>query len=160
MRRDQTRRAMQDTGNNATHARLFITHLAPGATPAAVADIFKRTRETHKRLAIGGAMLFDGERFGYGIFGAVAALAAAVDAVQSDLRQTGLQLLSSIEGAIPAGWPATGWRSGWTEPDGLATLAAPAADRGSVGVGVGVDVGGGVDVFALWAQLLGASDLL
>ena len=141
---------MQDTGDNATHARLFITHLASGTTPAAVAEIFKRTREAHRRLAIGGAMLFDGERFGYGLVGTAAEVAAAVDVVQSDGRETGLRLLSSIDGAIPAGWPAKGWRSGWTEPDALAELAALAVDDGPRGV----------DALASWAELLGASDLL
>ena len=141
---------MQHTGNTATHARLFITHLATGTTPAAVADIFKRTREAHRRLAIGGAMLFDGERFGYGLFGPVVAVAAAVDAVQSDPHQTDLQLLSSIDGAVPAGWPSQGWRSGWTEPDGLAELAELAADSRPRHV----------DALASWSEVLGASDLL
>lgn len=153
---------MQNTGNNATHARLFITRLATGTTPAVVADIFKRTREAHRRLAIGGAMLFDGERFGYGLFGPVVSVAAAVDAVQSDPYQTGMQLLSSIDGAIPAGWPSQGWRCGWTEPDGLAGLSALAAQAAQCTQAAQATDSAPhhVDALASWSEVLGASDLL
>jgi hypothetical protein len=139
---------MQDPNNNEpTHARLFITHRAPGLAPGAVGEIFKRTRERHDRLGVAGVLLFDGASLGHALSGTLEAVTQAFEAALADPRQTGLVLLSAVEGELPAGWPVRGWRSGWTEPDVLARLAAEDGPRGDAAL-------------AWWLELMGASDLL
>ena len=124
---------------------LAITRLAPGVTASALADIFKRTRGRHRDLGIVGAMLFDGEHFGLLLCGESGQVGRAFDALLVDPRQALPVVL--FDGPNVPSWAARGWRSGWSEPDGLATLAAADSPRD------------GAAMQALQV-LIGASDLL
>jgi hypothetical protein len=136
----------EDARLQARRSLLFATRLASVSAPAAVADIFKRTRERHEQLAIEGVMLFDGEHLGHWLVGRAQALRVALDEVRADRLQSGLRQV--FEGDIPPGWTPHGWRVGWTEPDALADLfaedAAASTDR----------------VLAGWHRLMLAGDLL
>lgn len=123
----------------------MLTHLAPNVGAVMVADIFKRCRERHGRLAIAGTILFDGERFGVLCCGSAAQVALAVEAITSDPRQAWPRVLADGE-EVPA-WAGQTWRSGWCEPDALAPLMATGAAQGPAAL-------------QTWRALLAASDLL
>ena len=124
---------------------LAMTRLASGVTATAVADIFKRTRDRHRDLAIVGAMLFDGERFGLLLCGPSAQVDQTLAALAVDARQAPPVVLA--DGPNVPSWAAQGWRSGWSEPDALAALAAADAPRDDAAL-------------QAWRVLIGASDLL
>jgi hypothetical protein len=133
------------TPARAMRALLLVTRLAPGITAAAVADIFKGTRDRHHKLAITGTMLFDGERFGVLLCGVHGAVGVAFDAISSDPRPVRRGVL--CDGAEIPAWAAQGWRSGWSEPDALAALEA-------------AEVRPDTATLDTWRALVGASDLL
>ena len=124
---------------------LALSRLAPDASATVVADIFKRARDRHRELDIFGAMLFDGERFGVLLCGAPALVEQALDALTVDPWQALPVVLADGPSAPP--WAGGGWRSGWSEPDGLAPLAAADAPRDGAAL-------------QAWRVLIGTSDLL
>lgn len=124
---------------------LVLSRLAPEVPVAAVADIFKRSRERHAELEVSGAMLFDGERLCVLLCGSHAQVERAIDAVFSDPVRTAPAVLADVAHSPP--WAAQAWRTGWSEPDALACLEAADAPQGEAAL-------------ELWRALVDASDLL
>jgi len=120
-----------------------VTWLAPGVSAASLADIFKRTRDRHHQLGVTGVMLFDGDRFAYLLCGAAAEVSEAFDAITADPRQTLPTKLADATDVPP--WAERVWRTGWSEPDALAAVAAAAAPD---------------EALTAWQAVIGASDLL
>lgn len=129
----------------AQRATLVVTRLAPGVGALVVADIFKRCRLRHARLAVTGTILFDGERLGALFCGAAKQVAAAIEAIEADTRLVSLQALVDSHQVPP--WAAQTWHAGWCEPDALAPLTEADAPQG-------------IAAFEAWRALMAASDLL
>ena len=130
------------TGHRAT---LVVTRLAPGVGASVVADIFKRCRQRHARLAVTGAILFDGERLGVWCCGAAEKVAAAIEAIHADPLLVAPRTLVDADEVPP--WAAQTWHAGWCEPDALAALTEADAPRGSAAI-------------EAWRAVMAASDLL
>ena len=124
---------------------LLLSRLAAEAGAGAVADIFKRSRQRHGTWSIAGVMLFDGDRLGALLCGAPQRVELAVEALITEPRLTAPVVLARA--SEPPPWLAPAWRSGWCEPDALATLTGTDAPQGDAAI-------------KAWQALMAASDLL
>jgi hypothetical protein len=124
---------------------LVLVRLADGTSTLSVAEILKRSRERHDPLAIAGAMLFDGERLGLLLCGALVQVGQAFEAFLADAGQACPRVLA--DAPQPPPWASPGWKAGWSEPDALAPLEADDTARGDTAL-------------ELWRGLVEASDLL
>lgn len=107
---------------------LYISDLAPAMPSTTVGQILRQSRERNHRLALSGALLFDGERFCQLLEGDPDTAQALMSRIAQDTRHCNVQwLLDTLEEAPRL---MTQWRCGYADHDAfdairMAALAGP-----------------------------------
>lgn len=119
------------------HRFLYISRLSSGSPPHTVSQILRQSRERNRARAIGGALVFDGERFCQLLEGEPAAVVQLAARITADPRHQDVQVLADEAAATPRLFVQ--WQSGYGDPDvldavdpanaGAATAAATVAGQ-------------------------------
>jgi hypothetical protein len=111
---------------------LYVSRLAPGASPTAAADIARESRQHNARDQITGLLTFDGVNFAQWVEGPPAAIDSLLNRLQADRRHTDLDVICR-EAAASRRYPA--WKLGFLRLDlaefGIASLRG---QRGRAGI--------------------------
>ncbi len=110
---------------------LYLSRLAPGQSHDAVAAILRVSRKHNANLGIGGALVFDGERFAQLLEGPRPVVMDMASRIALDARHTDLCVLYEGESTSPMA--CIEWRAGYAEGttlDGLMPSSAGAPSQG------------------------------
>ena len=104
---------------------LYISRLA-GTTPtSAVGLILRQARERNRLDGVGGALVFDGERFGQLMEGPPATVSALAARIERDPRHRSFHVLHDVIGTAPRLMPQM--QTGYAEPELFNALDSAAA---------------------------------
>ena len=107
------------------HRFLYISRLAATTPPSAVGPILRQSRERNQADGVGGALVFDGERFGQLLEGPPQVVGALAARIERDPRHRSFHVLHDAAGTAPRLMPQM--QTGYAEPELFNALDSAAA---------------------------------